>query len=66
LGGSVGAFLAALVGALITGYALPVPGIPTENPPGIGEALWAMPGAVIGLSASYWYGSRREPDLGAE
>ena len=65
-GGIVGAFLAALGGALITGYALPAPGIPTENPPGIGEALWAIPGALVGLAASYWYGSRREPDLGAD
>ena len=43
-----------------------MPGIPTGNPPGIGEALWAIPGALIGLSASYWYGNRREPDLGAD
>ncbi|UGS35017.1 hypothetical protein [Capillimicrobium parvum] len=65
-GGIVGAFLAALGGALVTGYILPAPGIPTENPPGVGEALWAMPGALVGLAASYWYGSRREPHPGAE
>jgi len=60
-GGIVGAFLAALAGALASGFALPVPGIPTENPPGIGEALWAIPGAIAGLAASYWIGARRDP-----
>jgi hypothetical protein len=35
-----------------------VPGIPTANPPGIGEALWAVPGALLALGASWWYGTR--------
>jgi hypothetical protein len=61
-GGIVGAFLAALFGALISGFALPVPGVPTGNPPGIGEAIWAIPGALIGLAACYWAGSRRAPE----
>ena len=39
---------------------LPEPGVPTTNPPGFGEALWAVPGALIGLAASYRYGARRE------
>ena len=34
-GGIVGAFLAALAGALLSGYALPSPGFPTANPPGV-------------------------------
>jgi hypothetical protein len=59
-GGIVGAFLAGLAGALLTGYALPSPGIPTANPPGLAEALWAIPGAVGGLAASYFYGSHRD------
>jgi hypothetical protein len=32
-GGIIGAFLAALAGALLSGYALPTPGVPLENPP---------------------------------
>ncbi len=58
-GGIVGAFLAAVLGGLASGYALPAPGISTANPPGFGEGLWAIPGALLGLTISYWYGSRR-------
>jgi hypothetical protein len=58
-GGIVGAFLAALAGAIATGYALPSPGIPTQNPPGLGEGLWAIPGSVVALALSYLWGSRR-------
>jgi uncharacterized membrane protein YeaQ/YmgE (transglycosylase-associated protein family) len=59
-GGIVGAFLAAWVGAVASGYALPEPGLPTANPPGVGEAIWAVPGAVAALALCYWYGLRRE------
>ncbi len=58
LGGIIGAFLAALGGALVTGFLLPTPGIPTDNPPGLAEALWPIPGSVLGLIASYVYGDR--------
>jgi hypothetical protein len=60
LGGIIGAFLAALAGALITGYVLPEPGLPSANPPGIQEALFAIPGAVAALALSYWLGATRE------
>lgn len=59
-GGIVGAFGAAVVGALASGLTLPTPGLPTENPPGVGEALWAMPGATAALVASYFYGAHRD------
>jgi hypothetical protein len=59
-GGIVGAFLAALGGALCSGFALPAPGVPTDNPPGLAQALWAIPGSVTALGASYAYGARRE------
>ena len=59
-GGIIGAFLAALLGALASGYALPTPGIPLDNPPGWTEALWPVPGAVLALTASYRYGARLE------
>src|SRR3712207_9406789 len=58
-GGIIGAFLAALAGGLITGFLLPSPGVPTDNPPGIGEALWAIPGSVLSLAASYISEERR-------
>jgi hypothetical protein len=59
-GGIIGAFLAALGGALLTGYLLPTPGIPTANPPCIEAGLYAFPGSVLGLVASYFYGVRPE------
>ena len=59
VGGIIGAFLAALAGALVTGFLLPTPGIPTANPPGVQEALYAIPGSIVGLVASYLYGGRR-------
>lgn len=46
----------------MTGYALPVPGIPEANPPGYREALYAIPGSLGALAGSYWWGARREPD----
>jgi hypothetical protein len=60
-GGIVGAFVAATAGALLTGYALPEPGVPTENPPGVKQVLWAVPGSVLALVGSYVYGARHPP-----
>jgi hypothetical protein len=31
-----------------------------ENPPGVAEALWPIPGALLALGVSYAYGARRE------
>ena len=59
-GGIVGAFLAAVAGALVSGFLLPEPGIPLDNPPGAAEATWAIPGSIAALAASYWYGARRD------
>lgn len=58
-GGIIGAFLAALSGALLSGYALPEPGLPSANPPGAAQVLWAIPGSFAALGASYAYGSYR-------
>jgi uncharacterized membrane protein YeaQ/YmgE (transglycosylase-associated protein family) len=59
-GGIVGALMAAVGGALFSGYLLPSPGIPPHNPPGISEALWPIPGSVVALLVTYAYGARRE------
>jgi hypothetical protein len=59
-GGIIGAFLAAFGGGLLTGFLLPTPGVPLDNPPGVAEALWAIPGALLALALSYAYGARRE------
>jgi uncharacterized membrane protein YeaQ/YmgE (transglycosylase-associated protein family) len=61
-GGIIGAFLAAVAGALATGFLFPQPGVPHHNPPGLEEALWPIPGALIALVALYRYGVRREQD----
>jgi len=65
-GGIIGAFLAALLGALLTGFLLPEPGIPTDNPPGLAAVLVAVPGAVAALVASYFYGARVDLRRGIE
>jgi hypothetical protein len=59
-GGIIGALIAAVVGGHATGFLLPTPGIPSANPPGVAEALWAIPGATLALVASYVYGARVE------
>lgn len=58
-GGIIGAFGAAVAGALLSGYLLPEPGIPASNPPGVRTALWAIPGSLLALLVSYRYGSVR-------
>jgi hypothetical protein len=62
-GGIIGAFLAALGGALASGFLLPSPGIPTSNPPGLQEGLWPLPGSVLALAVAYWYGVRSDARL---
>ena len=59
-GGIIGALLAAVAGAVLTGYLLPEPGLPPDNPPGLQEALWPLPGSLAALAAAYWWGSRVE------
>jgi hypothetical protein len=47
---------------VVTGYTLPTPGVPGENPPGFDEAVWPIPGAVAALGVAYWWGRRAERD----
>src|SRR4051794_37932127 len=61
-GGIIGSFIAAVSGAVASGFLLPEPGIPHHNPPGLQEALWPVPGALVALVALYRYGVRREQD----
>lgn len=56
LGGIIGAFFTAVGGAVMSGLLLPTPGLPTDNPPGVDEALYAVPGAVIALAISWSVG----------
>ena len=59
-GGSIGAFGAGVAGACATGYLLPSPGVPSANPPGLMEAVWAIPGSVLALVLLYRHGAWRE------
>jgi hypothetical protein len=59
-GGIVGAFLAAIAGAVILGLIANGVAIPGRHDTHFGQALIAIPGALIGLAASYFYGARVE------
>ena len=59
-GGIIGAFLYALGGALLTGWALPTPGVPPDNPPGLEAALWPLPERSLRSALAYWWGARTE------
>ena len=56
-GGIVGAFGAAAVGAVVVGLAIAGGDISDTS---IVTALEAVPGAVLGLAACWFYGARRE------
>ena len=63
-GGIVGAFLVAMLGAVIFGFLVNGLTVPGENETDLGQALIAVPGAVIALVASWLYGSRLEARAG--
>ncbi len=59
-GGIVGAFLAAMFGSALFGLIVAGFSIPGQDETGLEQALIAIPGAVIALAASWFYGARRE------
>jgi hypothetical protein len=59
-GGIVGALLAAIAGALVFGLIVSGFSIPGESHTHISAALESIPGSLIGLGLSYWYGGLRE------
>ena len=64
-GGIVGAFIGSLVGAIVVGliiYGVKVSAlrIPGEKATDIGVVLYAVPGALFGISLVYLEGIRRE------
>ena len=60
-GGIVGAFLAALFGAVLVGLIINGFSIPGRHDTTIADAFEAVPGALIALAASYFWGDRTEP-----
>jgi hypothetical protein len=65
-GGIVGAFLAALVSSALFGYLANGLTVPGQNETDIVQALIAVPGALIGLAASYWWGARMDREHGID
>jgi hypothetical protein len=59
-GGIVGAFIGALVGAVLFGLAINGLHIPGRHETHIATALEAIPGALLGMAVVYMEGLRRE------
>ena len=59
-GGIVGAFVGALAGAALFGFAVNGFSIPGRHATTLGTALEAIPGALIGMALVYFEGARRE------
>jgi hypothetical protein len=65
-GGIVGAFLAAAAAAALFGFLVNGFSIPGQDGTHIGQALLAIPGALLGLAGSYFYGSRVDAQAGID
>jgi hypothetical protein len=65
-GGIVGAFFAAWLGGVASGFLFEGLALPSENPPGLHHTLYALPGGVLGLVGCYVLGVRREAADGRE
>ena len=59
-GGIVGAFLAAMVGSAVFGVLVNGFSVPGRDDTDLVQAFIAVPGAVLGLAAAYFYGARKE------
>jgi hypothetical protein len=58
-GGIVGAFLGALLGSLVIGLLVNGFSVPGQDDTDLLTALEAVPGALIGIAAVYFYGVSR-------
>jgi hypothetical protein len=65
-GGIVGAFIAAIIGAVLIGLIANGFVVPGKHDTHIGQALLAIPGALLGLVGSYFYGSRVDAQAGID
>jgi hypothetical protein len=64
-GGIVGALIGSLAGAVVLGLIIAVAAgtgspVPGEKATDIGVILYAVPGSLLGIAATYWLGMRRE------
>jgi hypothetical protein len=58
-GGIAGAFLAAWLGGLVSGFVLEGFEISSHNPPGVKHSLYALPGSAGALVWCYVAGARK-------
>jgi uncharacterized membrane protein YeaQ/YmgE (transglycosylase-associated protein family) len=56
-GGIVGAFIVAIVGAALFGLIVNGLSVPGEGDTHLVQAVLAVPGAILALAASYFYGA---------
>jgi len=61
-GGIVGAFLVAILGSVLFGFVVSGLTIPGASDTNLSAALVAIPGAVLALAASWFYGSATEDE----
>jgi hypothetical protein len=59
-GGIVGAFLVAVAGAVIFSFAVNGGTVPGRSETDLLQAVVAVPGALLGLGLSYWWGARSD------
>ena len=65
-GGIVGAFLAAIVGATLFGLIVNGVSVPGRGETDLLQALIAVPGSLIGLAASYFWGASVDRQAGVD
>jgi hypothetical protein len=65
-GGIVGAFLASALFAGLFGFVANGATVPGSSDTDITQALIAVPGSVIGLALSYWFGARLDREQGID
>jgi hypothetical protein len=65
-GGIVGAFLASAFFAALFGFVANGGTVPGSSDTDITQALIAVPGSVIGLALSYWFGARLDRERGID
>jgi hypothetical protein len=65
-GGIVGAFLAAFVASVAFGFLVNGLTVPGRSDTDLVQAFIAIPGAMIGLALSYWYGARVDRERGID
>lgn len=58
--GIVGAFVGAVLGALIFGFVVHGFSVPGQNDTSVLNAIEAIPGAMLGMGLVYWIGLRQE------